>query len=275
MSENEELLVSICCTCYNQESFIEDCLVSLMAQKTDFRYEILIHDDASQDDTSYIINKYAKLYPDYIFPVFQNENQYSKGVGINLTFNLTRAKGKYIAFCEGDDKWIDPYKLTKQVQFLEKNLDYSMVCSNVEIVDELGQFLRRRFTFEHNFSLNSKYLLRSNHISTCSVLVRRFALRDLRDYKIHFADKYYWLSALKYGKCYFMCEEMAAYRIHIGGTYSKLKQYEKSQRRIHDYLKFYSLFPHLWLELSVSLFREVMKYIGSMLKSQLIILKNI
>jgi glycosyltransferase involved in cell wall biosynthesis len=269
VSEQKEILVSICCTCYNQESFIEDCLDSLMAQKADFRYEILIHDDASKDGTVNIINRYADLYPMHIFPLFQNENQYSKGVGINLNFNLPRARGKYIAFCEGDDKWIDPYKLSKQVQFLESNVDFSLVCSNVEIIDGHGEFLRNRFTFKESFSMDSQYLLRRNHISTCSVLVRRFALRDLRDYSFNFADKYYWLTALNYGKCHFMSEEMAAYRIHNGGTYSGLKQFEKSQRRIKDYLKYYSLFPNLRIELSISLIREAIKYTLSILKSQL------
>jgi glycosyltransferase involved in cell wall biosynthesis len=89
-------------------------------QKTSFDVEILIHDDASLDNTVDIIKLYQQKYPDIIKPIYQTENQYSKGQrGISLKYNFPRAKGKYIAMCEGDDYWTDPLKLQKQVDFLE------------------------------------------------------------------------------------------------------------------------------------------------------------
>lgn len=83
----------------------------VIAQRTDFSFEILIHDDAFTDRTADIIREYKTKYPDIIQPIYRTKNQYSKGVLISATYNWLRVKGKYIAMCEGDDYWIDPYKL--------------------------------------------------------------------------------------------------------------------------------------------------------------------
>ena len=86
-------------------------------QKTTFPIEIIIHDDASTDGTAKIVKEYADKYPDLIVPILQTENQYSQGIKPSQNFVFPRARGKYIAFCEGDDYWTDPYKLQKQVDF--------------------------------------------------------------------------------------------------------------------------------------------------------------
>ena len=121
--------VSICCITYNHAPFIRQCLDGFMMQRTGFPVEVLIHDDASTDGTQDIIREYEAKYPDVIKPIYQKENQYSKGVKVSLVYNYSRAKGKYIALCEGDDYWTDPYKLQKQVDFLESHPDYVM-CSH-------------------------------------------------------------------------------------------------------------------------------------------------
>lgn len=122
---NMEIMTSICCVTYNHENYIADAIESFLMQKTDFSYEILIHDDASTDRTPEIIKQYESKYPDLIKPIYQTENQYSKGARV-WDFNMDRAKGKYIAICEGDDYWMDPYKLQKQVDYMEKNPECSM-----------------------------------------------------------------------------------------------------------------------------------------------------
>ena len=122
-------LVSIVCNAYNQEDYIEETILSFINQKADFDFEILIHDDASTDRTQKIIKEYCQKYPNLIFPILQVENQYSKGVSILRDIQIPRAKGKYIALCEGDDYWIDEYKLQKQVQLLETKEDIKM-CSH-------------------------------------------------------------------------------------------------------------------------------------------------
>ena len=112
-------MVSICCLAYNQKKYIGKTIESFLTQKTSFEYEIIIHDDASSDGTQDIIREYAEKYPHKIIPVFQKQNQYSKGVENSITFCYPRARGKYIALCEGDDYWCDDYKLEKQVAIFE------------------------------------------------------------------------------------------------------------------------------------------------------------
>ena len=97
-----EIMASICCITYNHENYIADAIESFLMQKTNFNYEIIIYDDASTDKTADIIREYETKYPGLIKPIYQTENQYSKGVK-TINFSLQRAEGKYIAVCEGDD----------------------------------------------------------------------------------------------------------------------------------------------------------------------------
>ena len=130
----EEILVSIICNAYNHEPYIRDALDGFVMQKTDFPFEVLVHDDASTDKTAEIIRQYEEKYPDIIKPVYQTENQYSKKVSIGKTFQFPRAKGKYFAFCEGDDYWTDPLKLQKQVDALEKNPQADICAHTAQVV---------------------------------------------------------------------------------------------------------------------------------------------
>ena len=126
-------LVSIVCESYNHEPFIRRCIEGFLMQKTDFPIEILIHDDASTDGSADIIRKYAEKHPDVIKPIYQKENQYSKGVRIWGNIQFPRAQGKYIAICEGDDYWTDPLKLQKQVDYMEKHPDCTLCFHNAMI----------------------------------------------------------------------------------------------------------------------------------------------
>lgn len=94
-------LVSISCLTYNHAPYLRQCLDGFVMQITSFPIEILIYDDASGDGTQNIIEEYQKKYPDIIKPIYQTENQYSKGVKVGFVYNYSRAKGEYIAFCEG------------------------------------------------------------------------------------------------------------------------------------------------------------------------------
>jgi glycosyltransferase involved in cell wall biosynthesis len=129
MNEEERILVSISCVTYNHEAYIRDCIEGFLRQKTTFNFEILVHDDASTDGTADIIREYERKYPNLIKPIYQTENQLSQGISPGR-INSDRAAGKYIAYCEGDDYWIDPLKLQKQVDFLESHPEYGLVCTN-------------------------------------------------------------------------------------------------------------------------------------------------
>lgn len=157
----KKITVSIICITYNHEKYIEKCLKGLIMQKTLFDYEILIHEDASSDKTPEIIKKYEKKYSNLIKVIYQKENQFSQGKSPSK-YLYDIAQGKYLAFCEGDDYWIDENKLQKQVTFLEENRNYSAIYSNVLIVDENNKIFndkraRQSFPLYDNF-VEKKYL---------------------------------------------------------------------------------------------------------------------
>lgn len=133
---NNEIMVSIDVLVYKQESYLRKCLDSLVCQKTDFKFEILVHDDASPDNSPSIIKEYEEKYPELIVPIYQIENQYSKRVNMSWTYQFPRARGKYIAFCEGDDYWIDENKLQKQFDIMEAHPECVMCTHMVQAVDE-------------------------------------------------------------------------------------------------------------------------------------------
>lgn len=145
-------LVSICCLTYNHAEYLRQCLDGFLMQKINFSYEILIHDDASTDNTPDIIKKYEIDYPDCIRAMYQNENQFSKGVSPTRAHQLRRVRGKYIAFCEGDDYWTDPCKLQKQVDFLENNPSYSGCHTLYNIVTMENKILHYEKGVKREFS---------------------------------------------------------------------------------------------------------------------------
>lgn len=144
-------LVSISCITYNHGPYIRQALEGFLSQRTDFSYEILIHDDASTDNTQEIIREYEAKYPDIIRPIYRTENQYSKGIcNISGAFNFPRARGKYIAMCEGDDYWCDPDKLQLQADYMEAHPACSMCFHAARIITESKAFVRREIRPYHN-----------------------------------------------------------------------------------------------------------------------------
>ena len=131
-------LVAIRCLTYNHGPYIRQCLEGFVMQKTNFPFIAIVHDDASTDNTIDIISEYAQRYPDIIKPILEKENQYSKHDGsIRRIINKAIPESvKYIAMCEGDDYWIDPYKLQKQVDFLESHSDVVYSCHRYKILNE-------------------------------------------------------------------------------------------------------------------------------------------
>lgn len=134
----DEVLVSIWCITYNHELYIRDAIKGFLSQKTNFIYEIIIHDDASTDKTAEIIKEYEEEYPELIHAIYQKENQYSKNQPSNrwlYDIENQNCRGKYIAICEGDDYWIDPQKLQLQVDYLERHPECVMTAHNVFRMD--------------------------------------------------------------------------------------------------------------------------------------------
>lgn len=212
----KDILVSISCITYNHKNYIRQCLEGFLMQKTNFAFEILIHDDASTDGTTEIIQKYEKQYPSVIKPVYQTENQYSKGVSISATFNFPRVKGKYVAICEGDDYWTDPLKLQKQFDFLEKKPDFGLVYTNTICYHQSsGQFIKQKT------SQISKLedLLVSNKISTLTTCFRSDLWKDYQKNaypklpKFPFGDYPMWIYFFSKTKFHYLQDFTAVYRV--------------------------------------------------------------
>ena len=203
-------------------------------QKTTFPFEVLIHDDASTDGTAGIIKEYEVKYPNIIKPIYQKENQYSKGIKISPTFQYPRAKGKYIALCEGDDYWIDPYKLQKQVDFLETHSEYGLCyakakCFNQEKQQWEGKLGEDYVSFEN--------LLCENTIPTLTVMFRKILLfqyyREIDICKMNWkmGDYPLWLWIAEKSKLYFQSQTVAVYRI--------LKESASHSQSQERYIQFY------------------------------------
>jgi glycosyltransferase involved in cell wall biosynthesis len=125
------IMVSVYCLAYNHERYIRKALEGFVNQKTDFSFEVFVHDDASTDKTASIIEEYHKKYPEIIKPIYETENQFSKiGAGIIKTILRPLFSGKYIAICEGDDYWCDELKLQKQVDYMECHPDCTLCVTN-------------------------------------------------------------------------------------------------------------------------------------------------
>ncbi len=145
MSDHSETpLVSICSITYNHINFIRQALDGFLMQATSFPVEIIIHDDASTDGTAEIIREYQACYPDKIYAILQQENQRSFGKRI-FSFTSEKARGKYIALCEGDDYWISAKKLQTQVEFLEQHPNCSACFHDTQIVFEDKSQESRRY----------------------------------------------------------------------------------------------------------------------------------
>lgn len=132
---SEEALVTISCTAYNHEKFIRDALNGFVKQKANFKFKVIVHDDASTDATPAIIREYELKYPHIFYPIYQTENQWSKGVRPSQTFIWPRITSKYVALCEGDDYWTDEFKLQKQVDFLEKHPEYVLCYHDWQVLN--------------------------------------------------------------------------------------------------------------------------------------------
>lgn len=221
MSENTPL-VSVCTLAYNHEPYIRECLDGILMQKTNFAFELLIHDDASTDGTADIIREYEAKYPDIIKPIYQTENQYSKGVKINATIQFPRAKGKYIALCEGDDYWTDPLKLQKQVDFMEAKEEYSLCFHNAKVIYEHKNKEPHLFANIENREYSAPEIYETWYIQTATVLFKAQSLFKnidiLQTNKFYYGDNPLFCTLSLDGKLYGMKDVMSAYRVNNGGV---------------------------------------------------------
>ena len=172
-------LVSVRVATYNQEKYIAQCIEGVLMQKTDFPVEIIIGEDCSTDRTREIVLKYRDQNADRIKAILPDQNQ---GPSLNTMRIQQACQGKYHAMCEGDDYWIDPTKLQKQVDFMEAHPDFSLCFHNAFILNEATAATRLFFESSPKESLEFDAVCRL-HTPTASVMARSAILSTLPEWR--------------------------------------------------------------------------------------------
>lgn len=234
--------VSVCVSTYQHGHFIRQCLDGVLMQRTDMPFEIIVGEDESVDGTREICLEYAKKHPDKI-RLFLRSRMRSTFVEYGVTkffngiWNCFSARGKYVAFCEGDDYWTDPLKLQKQVDFLESRPDVSLCCHRV-MMGTGPDAATTIYPPGPRPTINSLAdVIGENWIPTCSMVLRREIAQDYPEWTwdLSFGDWPLQVLAAKQGNVGFIDAIMGFYRVHPGGLWSRLG----SVARLHAVLKFY------------------------------------
>ena len=209
-------VVSICSITYNHATYIRQCLDGFLMQKTNFPFEIIINDDCSTDGTTEIIKEYAAKYPNLIKPIFHDENQYQKGVrGMFAKFVFPKAQGKYIALCEGDDYWIDPLKLQKQVDFMDAHPDYSMCFhENCRLIGDV--FGKEHFRYKKSQTVPIEDVILGGGLF-CPTASLMFSVKYIENvpssvFNLHVGDYPLQIYLASKGKVFYMHDIMCVYR---------------------------------------------------------------
>lgn len=231
--ENNKVLVSVYCLAYNHEKYIRDCLDGFVKQKTNFKFEVIVHDDASTDGTADIIREYATQYPDIIKPIFQKENQYSKGIDIETKYILPILKGKYIAVCEGDDYWCDECKLQKQVSFLETNGDFIAIVHPTKVYNYLTkeESLLKAYDRDCVVGVRDVISVFIPLFHTTSVVYRKSAAPKIFEMKEMSWDYSKLVYLAVTGNIYYINDVMSVYRTQLPNSWTAVNSVKKDRKK--------------------------------------------
>ena len=216
--------VSVIMITYNHERFIAQAIESVLMQQTDFEVELLIGEDCSTDRTRQVIERYVGSQNGRVrlLPFFRPQNM---GIKPNFVDLLGRCQGKYVALLEGDDYWIDPYKLQKQADFLDLHPDYVIIGANALIIRENENYSIAHLLHDkaESFDCDTAYLMEINPYPTLTVCFRNHIINEFPE--IYYAglggDRRLYLLLSQYGKCRYINDVVGVYRIHSGGVSQK------------------------------------------------------
>jgi glycosyltransferase involved in cell wall biosynthesis len=236
-TKGTRMKLSVMVITFNHEPYIAQALESILAQRVNFDFEIVVGEDCSTDRTRDILMGFYHQYPTRIVPLIRDRNL---GMMRNLEQTLSACRGEYIAIIEGDDYWTCVDKLEKQVDFLDAHAEYSICCHKARILNEIGgeHILEESgaakdgvFPSRHAGTYTIEDLLVQNFIMTCTVMYRKRAVGDLPSWFIeqHLGDWPLCALAARSGQIYLMNEVMAIYRVHAGGVWSS----QTSMRQLH------------------------------------------
>ncbi|MBQ2676804.1 MAG: glycosyltransferase [Clostridia bacterium] len=233
-----DVVVSIICNTYNHEKYVADALESFLMQKTDFKYEVLVHDDASTDKTADVIRQYEKKYPDIIKPIYQTENQHSQKIPVMPTYQFPRVKGKYIAFCEGDDYWTDSSKLQKQFDALEAHPEIDICAHTVTMVNaDTKESINEIKPSEKDcvFPLEEVVLGHGGFVGTNSLMYRAEINNDIPLFrKMYGLDYFLQLHGSLRGGMLYLADNMSSYRTAVTDSWTT-RMFANIDKYIHHF----------------------------------------
>lgn len=179
-----EPVVSIRCTTFNHVNYIEKALDGFLSQKTSYPFEVVVHDDASTDGTTDVIRVYEKKYPQIIKAIYEEENQYSKHDGSLRRIVNSHLRGKYVAWCEGDDYWISHEKLQKQIEYMENNPECTM-CFHAANYLKDGKIIKNDLICEHECDISADQIIEGggDFCATASIVCRRELFLQMPKYR--------------------------------------------------------------------------------------------
>jgi glycosyltransferase involved in cell wall biosynthesis len=215
--------LSVAMITYNHERFVAQAIESVLAQKVNFDYEIVIGEDCSSDGTRPIILEFQKRYPERIKLLPSERNI---GAIRNFERTITACRGQYVAFLEGDDYWTSPAKLQRQVNLLDANIDRAICCHRVRFCREAGSENLDVgidvFPPRPAGAYTTEDLLKGNFVMTSSTVLRRDLIRPFPKwfFKMKLCDWPLFALVAGHGKIELMDEIMAVYRIHLGSMWS-------------------------------------------------------
>ncbi len=226
------IMVSVICNTYNHEKYIKAALDGFVMQKTDFLFEVLVHDDASTDRTADIIREYEKKYPDIIKPVYQSENQHSQKINFCRKFQYPRAKGKYLAFCEGDDYWTDPLKLQKQFDLMETHPECDM-CAHAAQYEIKGR-LEDRYIMPSRedtvLTADDVILGGGGYLATASLFYKKEIIDNTPKFReIHSYDYTLQIQGSLSGGILYIADCMSVYRFQTPNSWSDRMKVDKTR----------------------------------------------
>lgn len=230
--------MSVCCLTYNHEKYIRDALEGFVNQKTNFRYEVLVHDDASTDKTARIIKEYEEKYPDIIKGIYQKENQYSQGVYVWEAYIYPIVRGEYIAICEGDDCWIDDNKLQKQYDALKKHPECDMCAHRAKLFDCSKNKVVKVFpeiSKERVLTVEEVIYGEGGFLPTASLFFRKGILMNPMDFqRIWNIDYSLQIRGALRGGIVFTPETMSLYRWQTEGSWTSRNSNLEAQMALYD-----------------------------------------
>lgn len=224
--------LSVAMITYNHERFIAQAIDSVLMQRVDFEYELVIGEDCSTDATREIVAEYQRNKPDKVRLLPQEANV---GANRNLSQTLHACRGEYVALLEGDDYWTSPYKLQRQVDFLDHNLDFAICFHDVVTVDELLRRATSNYCDANVKEVSTlEDILSRNFIPTLSTVFRRKLFDGFPEwiYQLRMGDWPLHTLIAQNGKIKYLNEVMGAYRMHQGGVWSTFSDVQRIQEDI-------------------------------------------